>query len=74
MSIPKKPSINETEFIKAAKTEVIKNNNTQLKQKEKTFLLKLDYNLWKRAKEQALKEDKTLHQHIIDILNSYHLS
>lgn len=68
MSIPRKPNINEDEFIKSSKannTQIMENNNNQ---KEKTFLLRLEYDLWKKLKEKSLNQDKTLHKYIIDLL------
>lgn len=72
MSIPKKPQINEDEFIKSSKANnvSVKDSLDNKNQKEKTFLLRLDYDLWKKLKEKSLIEDKTLHQYIIDLLKS----
>ncbi|MGB9763695.1 MAG: hypothetical protein ACPLW7_06910 [Minisyncoccia bacterium] len=71
MSIPKKPNINEDEFIQSSKANRVQNTiNENVVQKEKTFLLKLDYNLWKKLKEKSLNQDKTLHQYIIDLLKN----
>lgn len=68
MSIPRKPSINEDEFIKSSKANNAQTAASDNNQKEKTFLLRLDYDLWKKMKEKSLSQDKTLHQYIIDLL------
>jgi predicted HicB family RNase H-like nuclease len=71
MSIPRKPQINEDEFIKSSKANNVNlQDNSNTNQKEKTFLLRLNYDLWKKLKEKSLAEDKTLHQYIIDSLKS----
>jgi len=74
MGIPEKPDINVEEFVKSSKTEkfqkVGKPNKTAVK-KDKTFLLKLHYSLWKKLKKGSLSDDKTLHQYIIDILSDH---
>ena len=35
-------------------------------QKEKTFLLRLPYEIWKRAKTKAVEEEKTLQEFILE--------
>jgi len=68
MGIPKKPNIDAEEFIKSSKSDKINVENQLDNKKDKTFLLKLDYQLWKKLKEKSLEEDKTLHQYILDLL------
>jgi len=68
MSIPIKPDINADEFIKSSKSEKVKIEEQVPNKKDKTFLLKLDYQLWKKLKEKSLEEDKTLHQYILNLL------
>jgi hypothetical protein len=68
MGIPRKPNIDVDEFVKSSKSDKIKIEDQLDNKKDKTFLLKLDYQLWKKLKEKSLEEDKTLHQYILDIL------
>ena len=68
MGMPKKPNIDADEFIKSSKSDKIKIEDKLNNKKDKTFLLKLDYQLWRRLKAKSLGEDKTLHQYIIDLL------
>ena len=43
---------------------------SEKEEKEKVFMVKIPYSLWKEAKIQALKEDKTLHQFILEALQA----
>ena len=61
MGMPKKPNIDADEFIKSSKSDKIKIEDKLNNKKDKTFLLKLDYQLWRRLKDKSLEEDKTLH-------------
>ncbi|MDQ7032546.1 MAG: toxin-antitoxin system HicB family antitoxin [Desulfonauticus sp.] len=49
---------NTDEFIEGAKASE--------EQKEKTFLLRMPYEVWKKAKTKAIEEEKTLQQFILD--------
>jgi len=53
---------NTDEFIESAKANE--------EQKEKTFLLRMPYEIWKKAKTKAIEEDKTLQQFILDAVKS----
>ena len=68
MSIPRKPDIDADEFISSSKSEKVKIEEQVPNKKDKTFLLKLDYQLWKKLKAKSLEEDKTLHQYILSLL------
>jgi len=53
---------NTDEFIESARAKE--------EQKEKTFLLRMPYEIWKKAKTKAIEEDKTLQQFILDAVKS----
>ena len=61
-----KPEIktNVDEFLKGAQAEIPVRQELTAK-KEKTFLLKLPYSLWKQAKYNAAINDATLHDYIV---------
>ncbi len=55
----KKKSIDN--FVEGAKS-------TNEEEKVKTFLLRLPYDVWKRAKSRALEQDMTLHDYLVEVI------
>ena len=63
-----KPDIES--FIRKADTPIPKETEHDQGQGEKTFLLRFPKELWYELKMEALREGKTLHEHILHILRT----
>jgi len=61
----KKKSIDN--FVEGAKS-------TNEEEKVKTFLLRLPYDVWKRAKSCALEQDMTLHDYLVEVIKKHLLT
>ena len=70
MALPKKPKDVE-DFIKDAKADKeVDKDNLQEHPKAKKFLIEMPYDLWMKLKLRAVREDKSLKQIILEILES----
>lgn len=70
MALPKKPKDVE-DFIKDAKADKkVDKDNLQEYPKAKKFLIEMPYDLWMKLKLRAVREDKSLKQIILEILES----
>lgn len=69
MSITPKPNLDT--FLKGAKEKTL---ITTTSTKDKTFLLKMPFEMWKETKEKALQKDMTLHEYILTAIKEKNFS
>lgn len=68
MSIKPKPNLDS--FLKGAKEKTPPTTTT----KDKTFLVKMSFEMWKETKEKALQNDITLHEYILNAIKEKNFS